>query len=107
MAEKYDKNGYNSSDFKRNAPQDANIDNEQEQDGDDNPKINEKAGEYMRELLSEKIKLNNAKFPIITKLIDQGKCLLRRTFLPKAMTNESFGLKILNSLNFVLRTLLY
>lgn len=71
MAEKYDKNGYNSSDFKRNAPQDANIDNEQEQDGDDNPKINEKAGEYMRELLSEKIKLNNAKFPIITKLIDQ------------------------------------
>lgn len=72
MAEKYDsKNGYNSSDFKRNAPQDANMENEQEQDGEDNPKINEKAGEYMRELLSEKIKLNNAKFPIITKLIDQ------------------------------------
>ena len=73
MADKYDsKNGYNSSDFKRNAPQDANMD-DQEQDGEDNPKINEKAGEYMRELLSEKIKINNAKFPIITKLIDQGK----------------------------------
>ncbi|KAH9642861.1 hypothetical protein HF086_011908, partial [Spodoptera exigua] len=51
--------------------QDANIDNEQEQDGDDNPKLNEKASEYRRELLSEKIKLNTAKFPIITKLIDQ------------------------------------
>ncbi|XP_026728494.1 KH domain-containing, RNA-binding, signal transduction-associated protein 2-like [Trichoplusia ni] len=71
MAEKYDKNGYNSSDFKRNAPQDQQIENEQEQDGEDNPKINEKAGEYMRELLSEKIKLNNAKFPIVSKLIDQ------------------------------------
>ncbi|KAJ8710575.1 hypothetical protein PYW08_009090 [Mythimna loreyi] len=71
MADKYDKNGYNSSDFKRNAQQDANMENDQEQDGEDNPKINEKAGEYMRELLSEKIKLNNAKFPIITKLIDQ------------------------------------
>ncbi|KAJ8710333.1 hypothetical protein PYW07_009699 [Mythimna separata] len=71
MADKYDKNGYNSSDFKRNAPQDANMENDQEQDGEDNPKINEKAGEYMRELLSEKIKINNAKFPIVTKLIDQ------------------------------------
>lgn len=73
MADKYDKNGYNSSDFKRNAPQESKMDNEQEQDGEDNSKINEKAGEYMRELLSEKIKLNNAKFPITTKLIDQGK----------------------------------
>ncbi|XP_075985253.1 uncharacterized protein LOC142982574 isoform X2 [Anticarsia gemmatalis] len=71
MADKYDKNGYNSSDFKRNAPQDPGNENEQEQDGEDNSKINEKAGEYMRELLSEKIKLNNAKFPITTKLIDQ------------------------------------
>ncbi|XP_049701650.1 KH domain-containing, RNA-binding, signal transduction-associated protein 2 isoform X2 [Helicoverpa armigera] len=71
MAEKYDKNGYNSSDFKRNAPIDESMENDPEQDGEDNPKINEKAGEYMRELLSEKIKLNNAKFPIITKLIDQ------------------------------------
>lgn len=79
MAEKYDsKNGYNSSDFKRNAPQDANMKNEQ--DGEDNPVINEKAGEYMRELLSEKIKLNNAKFPIITKLIDQGNLEVENAF---------------------------
>lgn len=71
MADKYDKNGYNSSDFKRNATQEPSNENEQDQDGEES-KINEKAGEYMRELLSEKIKLNNAKFPIITKLIDQG-----------------------------------
>lgn len=70
MADKYDKNGYNSSDFKRN-PQDMK-DQEQEQDGEDGSKINEKAGEYMRELLSEKIKLNNAKFPISSRLIDSG-----------------------------------
>lgn len=68
MADKYDKNGYNSSDFKRN-PQEMK-DQEQEQDGEDGSKINEKAGEYMRELLSEKIKLNNAKFPISSRLID-------------------------------------
>ncbi|XP_045455709.1 KH domain-containing, RNA-binding, signal transduction-associated protein 2-like isoform X1 [Melitaea cinxia] len=68
MADKYDKNGYNSSDFKRN-PQDMK-EQEQEQDGEDGSKINEKAGEYMRELLSEKIKLNNAKFPISSRLID-------------------------------------
>ncbi|CAB3229400.1 unnamed protein product [Arctia plantaginis] len=70
MADKYDKNGYNSSDFKRNATQEPSNENDPEQDGDE-LKVNEKAGEYMRELLSEKIKLNNAKFPIITKLIDQ------------------------------------
>lgn len=70
MADKYDKNGYNSGDFKRNATQD-NVDHDQGQDGEDVSKINEKAGEYMRELLSEKIKLNNSKFPISMKLIDQ------------------------------------
>lgn len=71
--DKYDNNGYNSSDFKRNAGQD-NADNGpgEHQDGEDGLKINEKAGEYMRELLSEKIKLNNAKFPISSRLIDQG-----------------------------------
>lgn len=68
MADKYDNNGYNSSDFKRNATQEHNIKIE-DQDGED--KMNERAGEYMRELLSEKIKLNNAKFPFTMKLIDQ------------------------------------
>lgn len=69
MAEKYDINGYNSSDFKRNSNQELRPENEQ--DGEDGP-INEKAGEYMRELLSEKIKLNNGKFPLSMKLLDQG-----------------------------------
>ncbi|KOB55998.1 Quaking related 54B, partial [Operophtera brumata] len=67
MGDKYD-NGYNSSDFKRNTQQDAN---ESHQDGEDGVKLNEKAGEYMRELLAEKIKLTNGKFPVSTKLIDQ------------------------------------
>lgn len=73
MANKFDKNGYNSSDFKRN-PQDFKSDarDEHEQDGEEGAKINEKAGEYMRELLSEKIKLNNEKFPVSARLIDQG-----------------------------------
>ncbi|KAM3955934.1 uncharacterized protein ACR2FA_010097 isoform 2-T2 [Aphomia sociella] len=69
MADKYDKNGYNSSDFKRNTNPDNQDDHDQ--DGEDGGKLNEKAGEYMRELLSEKIKLNTQKFPLSTKLIDQ------------------------------------
>lgn len=65
MADGYD-NGYNSSDFKRNANQnDAH-------DGEETPKVNEKAGEYMRELLSEKVKIDQAKYPLSTRLIDQG-----------------------------------
>ncbi|XP_045505120.1 KH domain-containing, RNA-binding, signal transduction-associated protein 2-like isoform X1 [Colias croceus] len=67
MGDKYDKNG---SDFKRNSNQGPQGD-EHEQDGEDTSKLNEKAGEYMRELLSEKIKLNNSKFPVSARLIDQ------------------------------------
>ncbi|XP_028036765.1 KH domain-containing, RNA-binding, signal transduction-associated protein 3-like isoform X2 [Bombyx mandarina] len=69
MADKYDKNGYNSGDFKRNTTQ--GKPEELDQNGEEGIKINEKAGEYMRELLSEKIKLNNSKFPLSMKLIDQ------------------------------------
>lgn len=72
----YDKNGYNSSDFKRNAPDASKGDNDQDQDGEEGTKFNEKAGEYMRELLSEKIKLNNQKFPLSVKLIDSGRFTL-------------------------------
>ncbi|KAL0811749.1 hypothetical protein ABMA28_009185 [Loxostege sticticalis] len=74
MAEKFDKNGYNSGDFKRNSNMDAGQSEDgppMEQDGEEGTKLNEKADEYMRELLSEKIKLNNQKFPISSKLIDQ------------------------------------
>lgn len=74
MADKYDNGGYSSSDFKRNASQNSGGANGpgEHQDGEDGAKLNEKAGEYMRDLLSEKIKLNNAKFPISLKLIDEG-----------------------------------
>ncbi|XP_050671522.1 KH domain-containing, RNA-binding, signal transduction-associated protein 2-like isoform X2 [Leptidea sinapis] len=55
----------NSGDFKRNSNRDSN------QDGEDaSNNMNEKAGEYMRELLAEKIKLTNSKFPISCRLID-------------------------------------
>ncbi|CAK1590900.1 unnamed protein product [Parnassius mnemosyne] len=70
MADKYDKNGFNSGDFKRNSNQDK-PENERDQDGEEGPHVNEKAGEYMRELLSEKIKLSNGKFPLSTRLLDQ------------------------------------
>ncbi|CAH0403191.1 unnamed protein product [Chilo suppressalis] len=72
MAEgKYDNNGYNSGDFKRNKADAGQGENDMDQDGEDGAKLNEKAGEYMRELLSEKIKLNTQKFPMSLKLIDQ------------------------------------
>ncbi|CAH4023848.1 unnamed protein product [Pieris brassicae] len=64
MTDKFD-NG--SEDFKRN----SNPGNDHEQDGEEGSKLNEKAGEYMRELLSEKIKLPTNKFPVSCKLIDQ------------------------------------
>ncbi|XP_052756237.1 KH domain-containing, RNA-binding, signal transduction-associated protein 2-like isoform X4 [Galleria mellonella] len=66
---KFDKNGYNSGDFKRNP--NSGSQNDLDQDGEDGSKLNEKAGEYMRELLSEKIKLHTQKFPLSIKLIDQ------------------------------------
>ncbi|CAG9137158.1 unnamed protein product [Plutella xylostella] len=70
MADNYDSNnGFNSGDFKRNSNQDQH--DKMEQDGEDTAKLNEKAGEYMRELLSEKIKIDQTKFPMSTKLIDQ------------------------------------
>lgn len=34
----------------------------------------DKAGEYVRELLQEKVELDSQKWPIATRLIDQGKC---------------------------------
>ncbi|XP_047506599.1 KH domain-containing, RNA-binding, signal transduction-associated protein 2-like isoform X2 [Pieris napi] len=64
MADKFD-NG--SEDFKRN----SNPGNDHEQDGEEVSKLNEKAGEYMRDLLSEKIKLPTNKFPVSCRLIDQ------------------------------------
>lgn len=80
MAENYDNNGYGGGDFKRNVKQEAQQPEDAVQDGEDGPKMNEVAGEYMRDLLGEKIKFNNSKFPISTKLIDAGKaykpCLL-------------------------------
>lgn len=71
MADKYDKNGYNSSDFKRNSNQEVKTEID-DQDGEDGAKLNKKAGEYMKELLSEKIKMNNVKFPLSSTLLDQG-----------------------------------
>lgn len=69
MADTFD-NSPNSGDFKRNSNQGMKDDHEQ--DGEESSKLNEKAGEYMRELLSEKIKLPTNKFPVSCRLIDSG-----------------------------------
>ncbi|XP_049880133.1 KH domain-containing, RNA-binding, signal transduction-associated protein 2-like isoform X2 [Pectinophora gossypiella] len=71
MADNYESNGYNSSDFKRNSNQNFQGNDSGMGQGGEESKLNDKADEYMRDLLAEKIKLNNAKFPISCKLIDQ------------------------------------
>lgn len=84
MADKYDSNGdynnysgSNSSDFKRKSLSSENntkIDDIREDDGAEesgNPAA-QKAAEYMRELLAEKIGLDHGKCPNAARLIDQG-----------------------------------
>lgn len=83
MTDKYDKNGYGGSagggDFKRNASSDGGgpqmsmgAPMKSDIEGESNEPGAERAGEYMRELLAEKIKIDQTKFPISTRLIDQG-----------------------------------
>lgn len=76
MADKYDSNGdynnysgSNSSDFKRKISSE-HKDDSQDCDNDDNPS-SQKAAEYVRELLSEKISLDQGKWPNAARLIDQ------------------------------------
>lgn len=70
MTEIYDKNGYGGSDFKRNAPQEHNKP-DNEQDGEEANPLSEKVGEYMKELLSEKLNIDQSRLPIATRLLDQ------------------------------------
>ncbi|XP_077283324.1 KH domain-containing, RNA-binding, signal transduction-associated protein 2-like [Arctopsyche grandis] len=90
MADKYDKNGYGSGDFKRDpaggAADDA-LDGDAEEGGagggaggggagggagrEGGAALAERAGDYMRDLLQEKLTLDHAKFPICVRLIDQ------------------------------------
>lgn len=72
MADKYDSNGDYSGyggDFKRKGSSDKLNSNEDESD-DQNPAA-QKAGEYIRELLAEKLVLDQTKFPNAARLIDQ------------------------------------
>lgn len=77
MADKYDSNGdynnysgSNSSDFKRKIISE-HKDDSQDCDIDDNPS-SQKAAEYVRELLSEKISMDQGKLPNAARLIGQG-----------------------------------
>lgn len=92
MADKYDKNGY-GGDFKRSAgPPPDSIENDDDRldldeggeggcapggggpgaPGGGAPGMAERAGDYMRDLLQEKLTIDHNKFPICVRLIDQG-----------------------------------
>lgn len=72
MADKYDSNGdYTTStgDFKRRGSSERNsIKDEQ----DDPNQANQKADEYIRELLAEKLELDPMKHQYAIRLLDQG-----------------------------------
>lgn len=77
MADKYDSNGdynnysgSNSSDFKRKSTSELKDDSQDGENEDANPS-SQKAVEYVRELLSEKISLDQGKWPNAARLIDQ------------------------------------
>lgn len=85
MADKYDSNGdynnysgSNSSDFKRKSTSELKDDSQDGENEDANPS-SQKAVEYVRELLSEKISLDQGKWPNAARLIDQGRYLLFET----------------------------
>lgn len=97
MADKYDKNGYGSGDFKRDPTGgDEALENEAEEGGavgggsgggggagrEGGAALAERAGDYMRDLLQEKLALDHAKFPICVRLIDQGQSLSPSPFPP-------------------------
>ncbi|KAK5648138.1 hypothetical protein RI129_003030 [Pyrocoelia pectoralis] len=69
MADKYDSNGdYSGCDFKRKGSSDKINSNDEDND-DQNPAA-QKAGEYIRELLAEKLLIDQNKLPNAARLID-------------------------------------
>lgn len=75
MADKYDSNGdYGSytDNFKRKNMPDT-ITESIDGDNEETNSLNQKAGEYVRELLAEKLSIDQNKLPNATRLIDQGK----------------------------------
>lgn len=79
MADKYDSNGdyhnysgSNSSDFKRKSTSDMKDESQDGENDESNPS-SQKAAEYVRELLSEKISLDQGKWGNAARLIDQGR----------------------------------
>lgn len=82
MAEKYDSNGdYGgyTGDFKRKSVPEKMSDTTDGENEESNPAA-QKAGEYVRELLAEKLSIDQSKHPNAARLIDQGilitSCLL-------------------------------
>lgn len=74
MAEKYDSNGdYGgyTGDFKRKGSTEK-MSNSKDSDNDDQNPAAAKANEYIRELLAEKLLLDQNKLPNAARLIEQG-----------------------------------
>lgn len=76
MADKYDSNGDYTSypgDFKRKSVSEKLNDITDGENEESNPAA-QKAGEYIRELLAEKLSLDQNKHANAIRLIDQGMC---------------------------------
>lgn len=74
MVDKYDSNGDYSSytdNFKRKSISEKVTESIDGDNEESNP-ANQKAGEYVRELLAEKLSIDQNKLPNSTRLLDQG-----------------------------------
>lgn len=74
MADKYDSNGdYGgyTGNFKRESVSEKGNDGTDGENEESNPAA-QKAGEYVRELLAEKLSIDQNKHPNAARLIDQG-----------------------------------
>lgn len=60
--------------YQREENSDSKVRVSSEKDRDEKEHQVDKAGEYVRELLQEKVELDSQKWPNATRLIDQGKC---------------------------------
>lgn len=58
-----------------------------EKDRDEKEHQVDKAGEYVRELLQEKVELDSQKWPNATRLIDQGRSYCCRLFSSSSQTH--------------------
>lgn len=60
--------------YQREENADSKVRTSSEKERDEKEHQVDKAGEYVRELLQEKVELDSQKWPNATRLIDQGEC---------------------------------